>query len=492
MPGNDDKWSQYEAKPQDKWDEFEVKPTPAVTEIERQAQDPSISSTLAKLVRGAELGTFQGLGIPETTNRMDIVKGAVGGAAKGMARLAGAGAEEVGSLFVDPFLPKEKRLNAQNDPMLAIGRDIVGGVTQAGGEALRGIKDQDPEQFAHGFGSMVTQLLMLKGGMDLEKPAVTERGRLAKTSAALDVGKGQIKDLKTAMPEVVKQAQAAGIDTVGDFGKTVKQARAQIDNEFNQGLAPIAQTRVIPQQIANRIRNLVTPDMMKAFNDYEAAKRAGRGALRRVSQDTKNIHDQVVELNKRAAEFQQPWTYEQLNARRATENQNLTSFYNKESRAQAASPIDTEISKAIRDGAADTVYTAWDRANPGKNAQALKARQGALWGLDDYVNHPEKGVIADLEAKQAQHEGRSFAEKVHARAAVHRGGVGAYLTLPVLEPFRKGPMEEANANMRAGFRGSKYPFGTRAAVAAAPIGVLAGRKLPFAGPPPVPDQDDQQ
>jgi hypothetical protein len=463
MPNGNDEFDQYKRKPAgDEFEEFKrvkTSPTPAVTQLEKEAG--IYGSLRAKLGRGFVTGAASGVGVPETTSGTGNVTGFLGNVARGVGRTAGAVAQDVGAAIVDPFLPKEKQQVGLRT--LDIARDITTGLAKSEVEALRGIKDRDPEQFAHGLGSALTQILTLGEIKEGKPESIAERPRLAKTAKALDIGKGEIKDLKTAMPEIVKQAQNAGINTVGDFGANVKRARTQVDQTFNQGMATFANNPVSAQSIADRIRNLETPDM----------RRTAEGRA------------QIQYLNSRAVEYEQPWTYRELNSKRATENQNLTSFYNKETRAQAASPLDTDISKAIRDGAADIVYNKWDQMNPGGSGRLLKQRQGALWAIDDYVNHPEKGVIADLEARQLAHEGGGLSDKLNPHVYMSHWGPRAHIGFTSL--FKGGPQKAANAKIAAAFGGSPTPFKS-AATAALPIGVLAGKKYPFPGPPPEPQQ----
>ena len=434
--------------------------TPAVTELEKaSSSEQGLGGTYKKLGRGFVTGAASGAGIPESTSPGEVVGGALKNVGTGLARAGGAVAEDVGSVFTDPFLPKEKRLTFRNDPVIRIADEMGKNLEDTGKEAWQGLKQRDPEAFAHGLGSMVTQLLTLEAGDEGLKgkaASVSERARLAKTVDALNIGKSEIKDVKTAMPEIVKQAQKAGVKTVGDFGKNLKQARTVVDQEFNQGLAKIANKASIPSSISQRIRSLITPDMAKTAEGREDIKY----------------------IQKRAREYEKPWTYNELNAKRMTENENLTSYYGKDTRGQAAARLETDVSKAIRDEAANTVYQAWDKANPGGRAQILKQRQGALWALDDYVNHPTKGFLADVDAKQLQFEGAGLGDKVHARAAVHKGGVSAYLTSSLLAPFEQGPKAKANAKIRQAFpEGNKTPFASKAAL---PIAVLAGRPTPYA------------
>ena len=471
--GQDQGWQDYKAPSGGEWQDYAATPpTPKVTKLEKDAK--IYSSMLAKLGRGAALGAAEGAGIVPTTKKSltgGVEAQSIKQFGKGVGRAAGAVTEDVGSLFVDPFVSKDKRSKSETgsksgDVLLDMGR----GLLSSGGESLKGAKERDPEAFAHGLGSLVTQLLMLKGGKESmgvsDVAGISERARLAKTAIAAGITGDEVANLERAMPEIVKQSQQAGIETVGDLYQNVKKAKRLADDTFNNGLASIANKPTVPMSISQRIRKLITPDMAKTIE--------GRA--------------QIKYLTKRAVEYEKPWTYRELNAKRMTENENLQSFYKKDTQGQNAARLETDVSKAIRDSAADTVYQAWDQANPGKGAQDLKQRQGALWSLEDHL----KGRIDDLKAKQLTHEGMDWQDKVKARVAVHRGGVGAYLTSPLETFFEKGPGEAANAKVRQAFpKGSKTPY-KRVAAMALPIGALLGRSTPFTGPPPPPPSPEDE
>jgi hypothetical protein len=397
---------------------------------------------LTKLGRGAALGAASGLGIPESTSPTKVVTGALSNAAEGFGHAAKG-------ILMDPI---EGTYNVVD----TMARNLEA----AGGESWEGLKQQDPEKFAHGFGSALAQILTLheakegKPGPSLVRrklfPESVERGQLAKVKSAVGAGPEQIADLRKSMPEVVKAAQTAGINTVGDFGKTIRDTKNTIDQTFNQGLLPVANNQYVPMEISRAIRSLETPDMVKTAEGRE----------------------QIRQIRRAALEYERPWTVNQLNAKRMTENENLRSFYNKDTRAQSASPLDTGISKAIRDKAADIVYQQWDHANPNApiKAQELKSRQGALWALDDFINHPKNGAIAKLDAKQLEHEDTGFLDRVRPGAYASKTGLHGYVS-GIAEGFTRGPEKRANAKMKSAF--GDPTIAGRVKTSALPISVLA-------------------
>jgi hypothetical protein len=426
-----------------------------------------------KLGRGATLGAASGAGIPETETPVTDLAINTG---KAIAETPGRMAEEMRTYGLAGVPGAE---------IAHVAKESASGLWKSGKEIWQGMRDSDPEQFAHGFASTATQILLLSSlrKMGETAPAKVSPGkRLAKTAAAIDAGAEQFADLKTAMPEIVDAAKKSGLESVGDLGETVSKAHGQVEQQFNQALAPVAQTRYMPTEIATRLRNLVTPDMLKDYNMIESAKQAAqRAGLKnpkfKFSDNAWKTHDAVVEIQRQAHEFERPWTIQELNARRMTENENLrNSYYNKDTRGQAAAEnkVQTATSQAVADGSRDIVYDQISKANPGLDARALKIKQGALWALDDYINHPKRGVIADLEAQQAQVHGANRLENVRAGVSVGKTLVPhGYLSglMEALSPH--DPMAAANAKVSSVFGAKLTRAAARARLVALSLPVAA-------------------
>lgn len=431
---------------------------PPPPEIHDVADQSSVSDNWKNLGRGAALGAAHGLGIPESADWKEVAGGAVANTASGL--------YEAGkSIAKDPI-----------EGTAHVLHNMASNVEESGGEAWQGLKERDPEKFAHGFASTITQLLSMKEAKKADFPTLGkagERARLAKTATAINAGADEAGQLRTAMPDIVKQAQSGGIETVGEFKDTVQQASRAIDQEFNQHLAPIANKPYIPAEIARRIRNLITPDMAQTAEGRE----------------------QIKEINRRAKEFEKPWTINQINAKRMTENDNLNSFYKKDSQGQAAAKLDTDISKAVRDGSADVVYDQMAQNNPQLPSNywaQLKQKQGAMWGLRDHLTEQ----IKSLDAAQLQHEGKGPAGrmKVHAYASAHSVPHG-YIS-GVGEALSAGPEKTANKTIKGAFNRSLTSKAARLGAMALPVARLADnpdvRKTPFTPPPPISDDDEGQ
>lgn len=409
-----------------------------------------LGDTYAKLGRGAALGAASGLGIPESTDPKEVVGGAIKNTASGL--------YEAGkSILKDPI-----------EGTAGVLHGMASNLEQSGGEAWQGYKNKDPEQFAHGLTSAITQILTLKTPEKADYSPLSkagERTRLARTAAATGA---DASDLRPAMPEIVKQAQAGGVTTIGEFKDAVSKAKSAVDQKFNTGFTPIANKPYIPTEIARRIRNLITPDMAQTAEGRE----------------------QIKEINRRAREYEKPWTLKQLNAKRITENENLTSFFNKDTRGQASAKLDTDISKAVRDGSADIVYDQWDRANPGQGAAQLKKSHGAMWALNDHLTK----TMEALDTKQLQHEGKGTLGRVKPHLYGSGAGVHGYVS-GVGDALSAGPEKVANKTIKKAFGRSLTSKAGKLGAASLPIAHLANppepaRKTPFPPPPSTSGDDD--
>lgn len=441
----------------------------------QQAQPPEGENVVSKTLRGATMGALSGLGIPETESRADIVKQPLINTAKGIGRMVAAPLEDVGSLLVDPFVAPSQRMQTETGSRTGdIVSDMAKGLESAGGESWKGIQQRDPELFAHGLGSLVTQVLSL-GAAGKAKGKVGAAGdatRLSKTAAALDIGGKDVQSLRDSMPAIVNAAQQGGIKTIGDFVDAHQAAKTAADMQYKQMLAPIAGQMATdpmgqfsgPGQI---VRNILSHDKPYLQNTADG---------RKVS----------AALQKAARDFKRPvWTYDMLDDQRIAENQKLDSYFGKDTQGQSAAMANarTQISTAIANGARDTIYDQMERQNPGANVRQLKQTQGALWSLNDALN----SKLADLDARQLKFEGLGPMSRVHAGLSISAGGRPHSYIGGVLEALGSGPKSKADTLMKKGWQPRQYPFSPM--TAALPVGHLASDQDQRPGgltPPPTP------
>lgn len=391
-----------------------AKPSPSALPPPPEPESSPVADNWKKLGRGAALGAASGAGIPESTSGVDVVTGAIGNAADGLYDAGKA-------ILKDPVEGTAKVLH-----------NMASNIEKSGGEAWQGYKNRDPEMFAHGLASTVTQLLTLKAPEKGASVAANDL-RLARTTTAIRAGGEEAAAVRKTIPDIAAQAGAAGLSTVGEFTEAVKQAKDTIDQEFNQHLAPIANKPYIPIEISRRIKNLITPDMAKT----------AEGRM------------QIKEITARAREYEKPWTLNELNAKRVTENNNLKSYFSKDTRGQAASKLDMDISKSVRDGAADVVYDQMSQNNPKMPTDYfsdLKSKQGSLWALADHLGDASKGtgVIGDILAEQLKHEGTSPMNRIKLHAYGSGSGFHGYLS-GIQDAFSGGPQAAADAGIKKAF-----------------------------------------
>jgi hypothetical protein len=181
---------------------------------------PEEEGALAKVGRGAALGAFSGAGIAETMNPIeDTLKGLKEQATKipwydpsGGAFTQAAGiAKNLGSTGKDVF------------------KDIYSGGTRGGINP-----HMDPEKISHDLASLVTQLLMLKGGKKAAETPISE-GAVAKgiSSVAREVAGAPLKDINKAQAA----AEAANAEKVSAKTAEQSQAKAKARGEYEAGEA---------------------------------------------------------------------------------------------------------------------------------------------------------------------------------------------------------------------------------------------------------------
>lgn len=317
---------------------------------------------------------------------------------------------------------------------------MVKGLYGAGDELWHTKFADDPESFGHALGSAATQLLMLRS----IKKGITE-GEIPpdKATSSLASGFGITGPLVDAFRKsgIVKVMQDAGVRTIGGAIDATRKASDFINDKFNQALVQIGGTPYIPTEIANRINALITPDMAK----------------------TPEGRAQIKEIQAAARQYTRPWSLNELNAKRMTENDNLNSFYDRDSQGQNASALDQHISKAVRDGAADIVYGQMEKTGKLPNAQQMKAQQGALWDLEIHL----KDRANQLDAQQMEHGAQSPVDKLKPRVGVSESGKARGYVAGLADAVLGGdPKAAANAKIN---RGAHPTIGDKLAPYKAPV-----------------------
>ncbi len=321
----------------------------------------------------------------------------------------------------------------------------------------------DERRYREALGTGAFDILLLGLGSRLGRKPST-RTQVTKLTAATGETGETVANTSKVLPDIMETARTIGKpSTVGQYATIVQGTLTRLDQQFNTMLYPMRSERVIPSQIARRIRAIA--------NKIPKETPEGRASLR--------------QIEKAARRYEQPRTYGDINLERMQKNAELRSFESKEpgSGARIAavkSSTDLAIDKAIADGGRDVVYDAMEQRYPGADVRALKGKESALWNLSDHL----VTRLGKLEDAQAAHEavGPAGRTKMHGYISPE-GRVHAYMG--VFRWFERGPGTIANKAVRQAFGPTGPALARRTAVLSLPIERLGGRSR--LAPPPAPE-----
>jgi hypothetical protein len=305
-------------------------------------------------------------------------------------------------------------------------------------------------------------LTLLMGSRIGRAPSETTKVANLTGATGTSSGAGVAEHWKAVLPDIEETARIDGKpQTVGDLKNNVQATLTRMESKFNGALFPIRMQQIMPSGIESRLRALITPDMTMTP--------AGKAARRQILKAT--------------IDYQKPWRLDQLNSARMREGANLSSFYDKDPNKAAStlkSDTDVAISKAVRDGAAEDLYNAIDKRNPGFGARELKMKQSHLLELNDRLANRVK----DLEDTQAAAKSQLMGEKARPHGYLSPKRAGVYMGLKPPEASVGGI---ANVKVGRAFAPTNAAVTRRAAVLALPVGHVAQKGLP---PPPKPTQSE--
>ena len=324
------------------------------------------------------------------------------------------------------------------------------------------LEDQGRNREAIGDAAFDT-LTMLVGGKDKAELTTQKRSMLLSGATGGDVIKfGQV------MNDLSETARTTGkVTTVGGLEENLYKTGERLETQFNVAKWPVRSKQVIPNEITTRLDKIVS--------DHPNWAQSAQG--RKMIQGIKKVKTL----------YSKPWTIDQLNAERMDEGAGLRSFYGKDAGARMGAErtdIDMAISKAVRDGAAETVYGEVGRANPGLDVQLLKQKQSAILELREQLG----GKVDELANKQAKAQTTTLREKAtpHSYVSPHRIGVyvgGLRPDVPSLDVANAKVGNAFGATSKTG----KVAGATRRAVLALPISRLVeGQSQKKGGLPPPP------
>jgi hypothetical protein len=294
------------------------------------------------------------------------------------------------------------------------------------------------------FLGVLANLALMRGAKRPSAAEATNKLSFA-TGGGTDAIMNSLNDLR-------KAAGDKPVHTVNDFLSTVQKAKTDLRTESGNALAPIANKPTVPLGVAQKIRDLVTPNM-----DLTAEGRQAKQAIENA-----------------AIEFEQPgWTYGKLDLERLKRNADLASHEKKSPIGRYTSEkgnINVAIDKAVADGIREKIYPEMDKVagqQPGY-FRDLKDRHGSLIELESTLGQRVK----DLREKQSLIQGAPSKLKATKIAKGATGKLGLGDLLSTVASPRENPLGEANAAAKAGFGGGALRTGARVAVETLPARYL--------------------
>ena len=377
---------------------------------------------------------------PAATDPYGFKPGSMSQPLKGFWDAAGQRAIDTGkgiaSMFAPPSTPTEKAVSIAFPPTLPVmrmgeglagaeatagkqvgqqakrayqdfkGGDIMGGMGQAARAGVTAasmidpfatgtvtdvnrLEDQGRNREAIGDAAFDTLTLLIGGNwskgwepnpFNPGGPSPQMRAKLLSGATGTDVIKNGM-----VINDLAETARITGqkVITVGGYEENLYKTGERLETQFNVAKWPVRSKQVIPNEITTRLDKIVS--------DHPNWAQSAQG--RKMIQGIKRV--KVL--------YSKPWTIDQLNAERMDEGAGLRSFYGKDAGAKMGTErtdIDMAISKAVRDGAAETVYGEVGRANPGLNVQLLKQKQSAIIELREQLDNK----VNELANKQAKGE----------------------------------------------------------------------------------------
>lgn len=295
----------------------------------------------------------------------------------------------------------------------------------------------------------IGSILKSTAGEKLPPPATRVNKLTAATGAAsVDIPK-IYEDILPRLDETVKQTGKIPV-TPRDLVGTVDATLNRLEAEFNTSLQGIAGKQTVPISVADAIRSRITSAMRQTAEGRQ---------LRQT-------------LEKRAVEFEKPWSYQALNEERMRLfRMNRTPAVE---RAAQRTNADVMADSAAENALRELVYGDLDKAT-GKSGYfgKLKKDESSLLSLKDQL---DKRVI-ELSNKEAMRAGSPWYEKEAVSTYGHpmsgRAGVAVH---KLQEPLVGGAMKSASRKVRQSF---------------APKGVPLRKSVPAARILTAPDEDQE-
>jgi hypothetical protein len=344
---------------------------------------------------------------------------------------------------------------------LAAGTDFAlrGVLPPVGGNVVANMGQDSFDQNYPAMGGdivgAVTNALLAKGAAG--PSAETSANRLAWAT------KGEQPHILNTLNDVKQSAQLRGkpINTVGDYLESIKSAKNDMNTQAGIAMQPIAGQKIIPVDIAMRIKSLIKPWMDRTPEGLAMKQKIMDAALPFESQE---------------------WTYRDLDSLRTDQiNPALSSYYKKgpgmdrytDLKGDPSVAIDQEIVHGIQ----DAVYPQMDAAlgKPTGYIKAMKQRQSNLMQLESEVGD----TLQKLSQKTAEIKGgpRFGTENASVyQSGFKEPGFSFHKVQNIIH--KPNPLKSANTYVGKAFAGGSPT--ASAAVYSLPVRyLLTGNESPF-------------
>lgn len=345
-----------------------------------------------------------GGGIVGLTSGAETGPGAVGTAMLG-AGAGGAAGEAAKERLMEWFHPQMPKPTAGEAAVKIVGQGALQSLNEVVGDAILGpmmsravqpITKSVPDSLFTRFPFLKT--VLAKADQPSARAVQHLTAAASEKGATADVAHEAIA---RTLGDIQSEMQKTGGKTVGDFLGAVNARKVAMNNESAVAMLPIAGKKVVPTGIADSVRNLSEPWMANT-----AQGRAEQAYIKR-----------------RAAEFDKPWSFRDLDRYRTYLSSQLAKHKAKDVVARYTAEkgdIDLAIDNAILGSLRDTVYPEMDRAagKPAGYFENLKGRQSSLIELQSILDRR----IKRLGSSQAISEARPRLGSENLSIYMHAGG----------------------------------------------------------------------
>lgn len=360
--------------------------------------------------------------------------GAVGTAALGASAGGGLG-ETVRQSLTEKLHPEDKKMGATETAARIAGQAGLQGVNELGGQVagrtVGKILRPIGEKLGVDAASNPLAKKLFAVGEDGASPRAAQHLTAAasnkqQSGVALDAVKRTMGDIEGEMTKLPPSKR-----TVEGFLGSVNSRKDAMNAESGVAMLPIAGQQTVPLGVSQNVKNLV--------RDYMQQTPMG-------SADRKY-------LMKRAAEFEKPWSYRQLDQLRTDLATQTAKHRAKDPVAKYAAEkgdLNLQIDNAILDGLRETVYPEMDRAagKPAGYFEDLKGRQSSLITLQSVLDKR----VRDLKGSQAISEVAPRFSAENLSGSLHPGSaprLGIYGIRQAIAPQRE--MAEASKHVAKAF-----------------------------------------